>query len=98
MRPDPGREQLERIHQGLSPNQRALIGQELRQRGFLSVWDQVDRTEAMAPVEEAMFVLARLYPEMPATHRASLRRQMQARYDAGTWRGFERPSPLRRTG
>jgi hypothetical protein len=59
---------LERIHANLSPHARTLLGQELRQRGLLSVWDQVDRAGPMTPVEEGVFILERLYPEMPAAH------------------------------
>jgi hypothetical protein len=91
MRPDPGREILERIHAGLDPAERARLGQELRELGFRHVWDQVDRTAPMPPVEEGMFILDRLYPEMPAAHRASLRRQMTEAHGRGEWHGFERP-------
>jgi hypothetical protein len=45
----------------------------------------------MSPVEEGVFILERLYPEMPGAHRDSLRRQMEEAYRAGTWRGFRRP-------
>ena len=82
MRPDPGRDTLERIHGSLAPEARARLGQDLRARGLLSVWDQVDRAEPMSPVEEGLFILERLYPEMPAGHRASLGRQMEAAYQA----------------
>lgn len=91
MRPDPGRGVLERIHASLTPEARVRLAEELRVRGFLSVWDQVDRAEPMSPVEEGVFILERLYPEMPEAHRASLRRQMAEAYRAGTWRGFRRP-------
>jgi hypothetical protein len=46
----------------------------------------------MSPVEEGLFILERLYPEMPDAHRASLRRQMEAAYRAGSWHGFRRPA------
>jgi len=93
MRPDPGLELLERVLGDLDPNARARIGHDLRRRGRLLVWDQVDRAGPMSPVEEAMFVLGRMYPEMPRIHRASLRRQIEADFRAGTWHGFERPQP-----
>jgi hypothetical protein len=91
MKPDPGRDVLERIHAGLGRDDRARIGQNLRERGFALVWDQVDRAGPMSPVEEGMFILDRLDPEMPSTHRASFQRQMQAAHMAGTWHGFVRP-------
>ncbi len=91
MKPDPGLDVLEGILRDAGADERARIGAELRRRGFLLVWDQVDRAPAMTPVEEAMFVLGRLYPEMPEAHRVSLRRQLHADHDAGTWHGFTRP-------
>lgn len=94
MRPDPGAEMLEAMLASLSPDQRASIAYRLRQRGVLLVWDQVDRAEPMAPVDEAMFILGRMYPEMPDVHRASIRRQIEADHDAGIWHGFKRPPPI----
>jgi hypothetical protein len=91
MRPDPGRQMLERIHMSLAPEARARLSQELRDAGLRSVWEQVDRAAPMGPVEEGLFIIERLYPEMPTEHRASLRRQMEASFRAGTWRGFRRP-------
>ena len=92
MRPDPGREVLERIHAGMTPTQRAAIGQRMRLDGLLRVWKQVDLADPMDPVEEGMFILDRLYPEMPPAHRETFRRQMQADYERGTWSGFRRPT------
>lgn len=91
MRPDPGRERLEQLLGEMGPDERAQIGQGLRGRAFLLVWDQVDRAGPMSDVDRSMFILERLYPEMPEAHRASLRRQMEADHEAGTWHGFERP-------
>lgn len=96
MRPDPGRELLEELVGKLDPGSRAMIGQELRGRALLLVWEQADRAGPMSEVERAMFILKRLYPEMPAAHRDSLRRQMEADWAAGTWSGFRRP--VRRVG
>ena len=94
MRPDPGRDVLERIHAGMSRDERARIGQRLREEGLRLVWDQVDRADPMDPVEEGLFILDRLYPEMLPGHRESFRRQMQADYERGTWNGFRRPDDL----
>lgn len=91
MRPDPGRDELERIHAGMTADDRARLGQELRARGLLTVWDQVDRAGPMEPLEEALFILDRLYPTMLPAHRASFRRQMGADIRAGRWGGFTRP-------
>ena len=92
MRPDPGLDTLERLQREKTPAQRALLGVELRRRGFLLVWDQLDRAGPMSVVEQGMFLLSRLYPDMPEPHRRSIRRQLEVDHAAGTWRGFERPS------
>ena len=91
MRPDPGRDVLERIHAVMTRDERARIGQRLREDGFRLVWDQVDRAGPMSPVQEGMFILDRLYPQMPAAHRESFHRQLQASYERGAWAGFKRP-------
>lgn len=80
----------------MSADQRARLGQALRRRGFRAVWGQVDRAGLMDPVEEGMFLLDRLYPDMPAAHRASLGRQLQTAYDRDEWHGFARPQRTRR--
>lgn len=92
MRPDPGRDLLEDIHARMTPDERARLNQGLREEGLRHVWDQVDRAKPMEPVEEGLFILDRLYPEMRPTQRESFRRQMQASYDRGEWRGFQRPT------
>lgn len=78
----------------LTRDERALISMELRARGFASVWDQLDRSGITDPVEQVMFLIGRLYPEMPAVHVEQLRRQFAERHAAGTWHGPERPAPI----
>ena len=95
MRPDPGSDLLEHVMGGLDPDARAWIAHGLRERGHLLVWDQVDRAGPMSPVDQAMLILDRMYPEMPEVHRVSICRQIEADYRAGTWHGFERPQPRR---
>jgi hypothetical protein len=94
MRPDPGRDLLEARMAELTRDERALISMELRARGFASVWDQLDRSGITDPVEQVMFLIGRLYPEMPAVHVEQLRRQFAERHAAGTWHGPERPAPI----
>ena len=96
MRPDPGRDLLEARIAQLSADERALISMELRARGFAVVWDQLDRSGLIDPVDRVMFLVGRLYPEMPAAHVEQVRRQFEARHAAGTWYGPVRPSPLAR--
>ena len=92
MRPDPGRDLLEARLAAMTRDERALLSTELRVRGFALAWDQLDRAGPMGPVEQALFLIDRLYPEMPAVHRASIARQLEAQHAAGTWHGPERPA------
>ncbi len=41
-----------------------------------------------------MFLIDRLYPEMPPQHRAQFQQRFEALWDAGTWHGFQRPAPV----
>lgn len=77
----------------LSRDERAVISMELRARGFASVWDQLDRSGISDPVEQVMFLIGRLYPEMPVAHVEQIRRQFTERHAAGTWHGPERSTP-----
>ena len=49
----------------------------------------------MTELERATFILDRLYPEMPAQHRAQVDAKLRVEWDAGRWHGFRRPPPLR---
>jgi hypothetical protein len=94
MRPDPGRDLLESQLMALSADERALIGLDLRARGFALAWDQLDRFGPADPVGRAMFLIDRLYPEMPPVHREQVRRGFESLLAGGTWHGPERPAPL----
>ena len=91
VRSDPGRDELEGKLMVLTPQERWRISGELREKGFALVWDQLERAGPMGPVEQVMFLIDRLYPEMPAAHRATFQRKFQAEFDAGRWHG-----PVRR--
>lgn len=91
MHPDPGRDLLEARLAAMTADERARIGADLRARGFALAWDQLDRTGPSDPVGRAMFLLERLYPEMPAVHREQVRRQLEAAAEAGSWHGPVRP-------
>ena len=95
MRPDPGRDLLEARLASMTPDARARISMDLRARGLALVWDQLDRAGSLGPVEQALFLIDRLYPEMPAIHREQIHRRLQTEHDAGTWRGPQRPVPMR---
>ncbi len=99
MRPDPGRDLQEALLIARTPDERALLSARLRAAGMALVWDQLDRAGITDPLETAMFLLDRLYPELPGVHREQLRRRIGAEVAAGTWDGFRRPvSPVSEPG
>lgn len=95
MRIDPGRDIQEALIAVAPLEQRVAITTRLRREGLLLAWQQSDEAGLANELERAYFLLDRVYPEMPAPHRESTRAQLRARWEAGTWRGFRRPEPLR---
>jgi len=91
MRPDPGRDLMDARLRAAGPDAWARTALELRARGFALAWDQLDRAGIGEPVERALFLIDRLYPEMPAAHRAQIEAGLAAARDAGTWHGPVRP-------
>lgn len=97
MRPDPGRDILDRMIAAMPAEARVRWSIEKRAVGHLLVWQQSDAAAARQPMNElerAFFILDRLYPEMPPQHREQFRTRLTAEWDAGRWHGFERPPPL----
>ncbi len=95
MRPDHGHDLQEAMIADSTLERRVGIMRELREQGVTMAWHQADAAGPMTEVERAMFLIDRLYPEMPRAHRAQFRDQFQAQWDAGTWHGSQRPAPLR---
>lgn len=91
MRPVPGRDLMDARLRAAGPDAWARTALELRARGFALAWDQLDRAGIGEPVERALFLIDRLYPEMPAAHRAQIAAGLAAARDAGTWHGPVRP-------
>jgi len=91
MRPDPGRETQEALIARMSPARRSETMLGLREKGLLLVWQQADAAGPMSELERAMFIIDRLYPEMPPQHREQFRTKLSALAAAGTWHGFRRP-------
>lgn len=56
------------------------------------VWQQVDAAAVTHPVEQADFLLRRLYPEMPESWLRDVVGKLSALHAAGEWHGFERPA------
>jgi hypothetical protein len=73
---------------------RVAVMSRMRAKGLAVVWQQSDERGPMTEPERAMFLIDRLYPEMPPQHREQFRRRFQALWEVGTWHGFQRPAPL----
>jgi hypothetical protein len=98
MRPDPGRDLMEARLSALTRDERARHSAVLRERGVRLVWDQLDRAAVTDPVEQAMFLVSRMYPEMPAVHVEQLRQGFIAARERDGWDGPQRPPALPRDG
>lgn len=64
---------------------------ELRRDGLWAVWQQVDAAGIADPIEQAEFLLRRLYPEESAAWLISVLDQLRAAHAGGTWSGLLRP-------
>ncbi len=91
MRPDPGRAAQEALIAEASTARRAEIAMELRERGHRLVWQQADAAGITDPVEQADFMLRRLYPEMSEAWFRDVVGKLAALHAAGTWNGSRRP-------
>ena len=56
------------------------------------VWQQLDAAGIDDPVEQARFLLGRLYPDMPLAWRESTIAALAERHAHGRWHGYPRPS------
>jgi hypothetical protein len=63
----------------------------MRQRGLWLVWQQVDEAGITDAVQQADFILRRLYPEMPERWLGDVLAKLADMHAAGSWHGFERP-------
>ncbi|MDQ3448090.1 MAG: hypothetical protein M3432_02785 [Chloroflexota bacterium] len=74
-----------------TPEERMRYAAGLRHKGLVLVWQQADAAGPMSELERAMFILDRLYAEMPAQHREQTRAKLAELAAAGKWHGFKRP-------
>jgi hypothetical protein len=93
MRPDPGRALQESVLGSMSAMDRTARMAELRRNGLWSVWRQVDAANLTDAVEQAEFILRRLYPEESEAWFETVVGQLRADHAAGRWNGFKRPEP-----
>jgi len=91
MQPDPGQAGWDARVAAASVEERVRWTAEKRSQGLRTVWQQVDAAGIDDPVEQADFILRRLYPEMPESWFADVVAKLAAKHAAGEWDGFQRP-------
>jgi len=91
MHPELGQAELDRRIAAASIEERVEWVAIARLAGLRSVWQQADAAGISDPVEQADFILRRLYPEMPEAWFEDIVGQLRALHAAGRWNGFRRP-------
>jgi len=91
MHREPGQTELDARIAVASVEERVVWVAAMRLAGLRSVWQQADAARISDPVEQADFILRRLYPEMPNPWFDDIVGQLRALHAAGRWSGFRRP-------
>lgn len=91
--PDAGQRALDARVQAMTPDERAEWAYRMRRQAFILVNQAADEAGPMLELDRATFILRRLYPEFSEDQLADIRAELERRQLAGTWSGFERPSP-----
>jgi hypothetical protein len=73
-----------------SIEERVAWNEERRRLGHRLVWQQADAAGATEPLDQAEFLLRRLYPEMPDDWFKVVLAKLSELHEAGRWNGFER--------
>jgi hypothetical protein len=91
MRADPGRDLQEAVIARMSLAERQAVRLRLAARGRDLAWRQADAAGPMTTLEEAEFLLRRLYPSMLDPALREILDQLAAAEGRGEWDGFRRP-------
>ena len=83
--------QLDERVRAASPSDRMGLHVAMYQLAFAHVWAAADRAGPMTPLDEARFVLRRLYPDLEGTRLEAIMAELAARFEDGSWTGFRRP-------
>jgi hypothetical protein len=89
---DHAQRQLDERVRASSPSDRMRLHVEMYRLAFTQVWAAADRGGPMAPLEEARFVLRRLYPDLEGPRLEAIMAELGARFEDGSWTGFRRPA------
>jgi len=83
--------QIDERVRAASPSDRMRLHVEMYRLAFTQVWAAADRAGPMTPIEEARFVLRRLYPDLEGPRLEAIMAELGARFEDGSWTGFRRP-------
>jgi hypothetical protein len=86
--------QIDERVRAASPSDRMRLHVEMYRLAFTQVWAAADRAGPMTPLEEARFVLRRLYPDLEGPRLEAIMAELGARFEDGSWTGFRRPSEV----
>ena len=91
MRAEPSRAAMDARVAASSVADRVAWLATMREAAMRTVWQQIDAAEIIDPVEQAGFLLRRLYPEESESWFVGVVDRLRAARAAGTWDGFQRP-------
>jgi hypothetical protein len=91
MRADLGQSQLDAVIVRSSVEDRVARVTAKRAAALPIVWQQVDSAGIVHPVEQARFLLGRLYPDLPPAWLEDTIAIVSERHAQGRWHGYPRP-------
>jgi len=89
---DLAQRQLDQRVREAPPSERMRLHVEMYRLAFAQVWAAADRAGPMMPLEEARFLLRRLYPDLEGPRLEAILSELSARFEDGSWMGFTRPT------
>jgi hypothetical protein len=92
MRREPGQAHLDAAIVEASVEARVAWVTSKRAMAMRIVWQQLDAAGISDPIEQARFLLGRLYPDMPPAWREGTLAALTERHAHGRWQGYPRPS------
>jgi hypothetical protein len=92
MRREPGQAHLDAAIVEASVEARVAWVTSKRAIAMRIVWQQLDAAGISDPIEQARFLLGRLYPGMPPAWREGTIAALAERHAHGRWHGYPRPS------
>lgn len=92
MQREPGQTHLDAAIVEASVEDRVAWVTSKRAMAIRIVWQQLDAAGIIDPIEQARFLLGRLYPDMPPAWREGTIAALAERHAQGRWHGYPRPS------